>query len=324
MECIFFGFCTAIEMTHLQKQFYFNLLNNALKLSQNGSSGYFRRRALRSRVWATVGITLVLLLMGVFGLLWLQLGALSNLLREEMQVQVYLKEDAGNRQKEYVDKQLSFYPGVRTVRFVSKDTAARELSQELGEDFLDFLGYNPLLASFQVQMKSDWVRSDSLEALRTFLIRQPGVSEVFYPRDLLDLLNRNVQRLLGFLAAVSLFMALIAVALIHNSVRLSLYAERFLIRSMQLVGATPRFIRLPYLNRSLWQAVWGWLITIALLLSLQSTFWYYVPRLQVDELLVQLILLFVSLLLIALGISFLSTWFAVSKYIRQKLDDLYT
>jgi len=262
--------------------------------------------------------------MGVFGLLWLQLGALSNLLREEMQVQVYLKEDAGNRQKEYVDKQLSFYPGVRTVRFVSKDTAARELSQELGEDFLDFLGYNPLLASFQVQMKSDWVRSDSLEALRTFLIRQPGVSEVFYPRDLLDLLNRNVQRLLGFLAAVSLFMALIAVALIHNSVRLSLYAERFLIRSMQLVGATPRFIRLPYLNRSLWQAVWGWLITIALLLSLQSTFWYYVPRLQVDELLVQLILLFVSLLLIALGISFLSTWFAVSKYIRQKLDDLYT
>jgi len=293
-------------------------------LSQNGSSGYFRRRALRSRVWATVGITLVLLLMGVFGLLWLQLGALSNLLREEMQVQVYLKEDAGNRQKEYVDKQLSFYPGVRTVRFVSKDTAARELSQELGEDFLDFLGYNPLLASFQVQMKSDWVRSDSLEALRTFLIRQPGVSEVFYPRDLLDLLNRNVQRLLGFLAAVSLFMALIAVALIHNSVRLSLYAERFLIRSMQLVGATPRFIRLPYLNRSLWQAVWGWLITIALLLSLQSTFWYYVPRLQVDELLVQLILLFVSLLLIALGISFLSTWFAVSKYIRQKLDDLYT
>ncbi len=275
-------------------------------------------------MWATVGIALVLLLMGVFGLLWLQLGALSNLLREELQVQVYLLEDASDRQRENVSKQLSFDPGVRAVRFVSKDTAALELSQELGEDFLDFLGYNPLLASFQVQMKSDWVRSDSLEALRTFLIRQPGISDVFYPRDLLDLINRNVQRVLWFLAGVALLMALIAVALIHNSVRLSLYAERFLIRSMQLVGATPRFIRSPYLNRSMWQAIWGWLITLTLLLVIQASIWYYFPQLQVDELPIQLLMLSVGLLIIALAIGFLSTWFAVSKYIRQKLDDLYT
>ncbi|NBU72270.1 MAG: FtsX-like permease family protein [Bacteroidetes bacterium] len=293
-------------------------------MSDNGTSGYFKRRALRSRVWATAGITLVLLLMGVIGLLWLQLGSLSALLREEMQVQVYLKEDASDRQTENIDKQLSFYPGVRTVRFVSKDSAAKELSQELGEDFLDFLGYNPLLASFQVHMKSDWVRSDSLESLRTFLIRQPGISDVFYPRDLLDLINRNVQRILWFLAGVALFMAFIAVALIHNSVRLSLYAERFLIRSMQLVGATPKFIRAPYLSRSMWQAVWGWVITLLLLLLLQSAILYYAPQLQVDGLPVMLLLLSVSLLMIALGISFLSTWFAVSKYIRQKLDDLYT
>ena len=293
-------------------------------MSNNGTSGYFKRRALRSRVWATVGIALVLLLMGVFGLLWLQLGAMSNLLREELQVQIYLKEDASDRQRENVSKQLSFYSGVRAVRFVSKDTAALELSQELGEDFLDFLGYNPLLASFQVQMKSDWVRSDSLEALRTFLIRQPGISDVFYPRDLLDLINRNIRRVLWFLAGVALLMALIAVALIHNSVRLSLYAERFLIRSMQLVGATPRFIRSPYLNRSMWQAVCGWLITLTLLLVIQASIWYYFPQLQVDELPIQLLMLSVGLLIIALAIGFLSTWFAVSKYIRQKLDDLYT
>ena len=119
-------------------------------------------------------------------------------------------------------------------------------------------------------------------------------------------------------------MALIAVALIHNSVRLSLYAERFLIRSMQLVGATPRFIRSPYLNRSMWQAIWGWLITLTLLLVIQASIWYYFPQLQVDELPIQLLMLSVGLLIIALAIGFLSTWFAVSKYIRQKLDDLYT
>lgn len=289
-----------------------------------GSSAYFKRRALRSRVWATVGISLVLLLIGVFGLLWLQLGAMGNLLREEMQVQIYLRDDAGDRQKEHIDKQLSFYPGVRTVRYVSKDTAALELSQELGEDFLDFLGYNPLLASFQVQMKADWVRSDSLEVMRLFFIGQPGVSEVFYPRDLLDLLNRNMQYLLQVLAALAVFMAMIAVALIHNSVRLSLYSERFLIRSMQLVGATASFIRWPYLNRALWQAVWGWFIAVSLLLFMQLTLWHYVPRFQADGLVLKLLLLALSLLLIALLIGFMSTFFAVSKYIRQKLDDLYT
>lgn len=266
---------------------------------------------------------MVLLLLGIFGLLWLQLGAVGNLLREEMQLQVYLNEDVTDRQTGYVTKQLSVYPGVRTVRFVSKDSAALELSQELGEDFLDFLGYNPLLASFQVQMRSDWVRSDSLESFRTFLIRQPGVREVFYPRDLLDLINQNIHRLLWFLAAIALFMVFIAITLIHNSVRLSLYAERFLIRSMQLVGATPSFIRSPYLNRSLWQAVWAWLITLVLLLLLQATIWYYVPQLQADSFPVQLLFLSAFLLFIALGVGFLSTWFAVSKYIRQKLDDLY-
>jgi len=300
------------------------LIKNLLVLSRIGSTTYFKRRALRSRVWATVGISLVLLMMGVFGLLWLQLGALSDILREEIQVQVYLRDDASDRQREYIDKQLSFYPGVRTVRFVSKDTAALELSQELGEDFLDFLGYNPLLASFQVQMKAEQVRSDSLEVMRSFFIRQPGVSEVFYPRDLLDLMNRNVHRLLGILAALALFMMAIAVALIHNSVRLSLYAERFLIRSMQLVGATPAFIRKPYLNRSVWQAAWGWLITVFLLMIMQLCLWKYVPQLQVEGLIWQLLLLSLSLLLLALFIAFASTWFAVSKYIRQKLDDLYT
>jgi cell division transport system permease protein len=270
-----------------------------------------------------VGISLVLLLMGVFGLLWLQLGVLSNLLREELQVQVYLSEEAGARQQEHLKRQFAYYPGVRTVRFVSKDTAARELSRELGEDFLDFMGYNPLLASFQVQMKSDWVRSDSLEVLRAFLVRQPGVSEVYYPRDLLNLLNHNVQRLLGFLALVALFMALVAVALIHNSVRLSLYAERFLIRSMQLVGATPAFIRAPYLNRALWQAVWGWLVNLIFLMALQAVIWYYFPQLQAEGQPVPLILLGMALLIIAVAIGYFSTWFAVSKYIRQKLDDLY-
>jgi cell division transport system permease protein len=173
-------------------------------------------------------------------------------------------------------------------------------------------------------MKADWVRSDSLEVMRLFFIRQPGVSDVFYPRDLLDLLNRNVQHLLRFLAVLALFMAMIAVALIHNSVRLSLYAERFLIRSMQLVGATPAFIRWPYLNRALWQAVWGWFIAVSLLLFLQLTLWHYVPQLHMDGLVLQLLLLALALLLTALVIGFLSTFFAVSKYIRQKLDDLYT
>lgn len=285
---------------------------------------HYRRRIAAAQVTMVISITLVLFLLGLMGLIVLHARALSDYVRENIGFSVMLRDDVSETRIIAIKKNLDLQPFVKSGEYLSKEKAAKKLSEELGEDFVGFLGYNPLLPGIELRIRAQYTNRDSLARIESRLLAMPEVKEVFYQKSLVDAINRNVETisfvLLGF-SAVFLF---IAVVLINNTIRLSVYSKRFLIRSMQLVGATEGFIRRPMVTRSFLHGIISAFLALLMLLL--------VVYLAVEEL-PELMLLTDPLLLGALAgmifllgaiISFGSSWFAVRKYLRMPTDLLYT
>jgi cell division transport system permease protein len=173
---------------------------------------------------------------------------------------------------------LSHSPYVKSISYISKEQAANEFANELGQDFVSFLGFNPLMGSFQVKLKEDFSNNEEIAKIEAELSLIPGINEVKYQRNAYDLAQKNIRNIgLTFVFLASVF-ALIAVVLIHNTVRLNLYAQRFLIKSMQLVGATPWFITKPFIWQSVKNGLWGWGIALLLLTVLDQTVPVFIPE----------------------------------------------
>jgi cell division transport system permease protein len=284
---------------------------------------YHRRRAGASYVTTVISITLVLFMLGLLGMMVLHARKISEYVKENIGFSIMVKEGVRESSIFELKKRLDAEPFVKTADYVSRDRAAREFSEELGEDFVTFLGYNPLLPSIELRLRAGYANPDSIRKIETFLLSNTEVKEVVYHRPLVDQINRNVNKISIVILAFSMILLIISVVLINNTIRLAVYAKRFLIRSMQLVGATQGFIRRPFLWRALLQGFVSSLLAIASLLVVMYFTLREIPELvEISDLLLFGIL-FAAVLLLGMFITWLSTWLAVRKYLRMKTDLLY-
>jgi len=284
----------------------------------------FNRRRLQSSYLSTVvSVSLVLFMLGLLGLIVLHAKKLSDYVKENINVSVIIKEETKQQDISLLNTYLHGASFVKSSHYITKEQAAQKLQQDLGEDFIKFLGYNPLLSSFEVRLKAEYANNDSIKVLEKKLSENAVVKEVFYQRSLVELVNENIKKIGLVILGFSTLLMLIAIALINNTIRLSIYSKRFIIKSMQLVGATQGFIRKPFLLSGLIQGLIAALMAIALLFVVL----YFAQR-EIPELLtLHDTQLFFSLsgMVAALGIliSLISTFFAVRKYLKINTSDLY-
>lgn len=282
------------------------------------------KRKLRSSYATTIiSISLVLFLLGIIGFLLLNANRLSVYVKENLGFTVLIKDNSREAEVMRLQKILNAAPYVRVAEYINKEQAADVLREELGEDFVEFLGYNPLLASIEVKLSAAWANPDSMARIESQVMSFPEVKEVYYQKNLLEAINENVRRISIILAAFSGLLLLIAMALINNTIRLSVYSRRFLIRTMQLVGATQGFIRRPFLFKSILHGLAG--ATIAILLL--STVIYGLSN-ELDGVIgfsnVMMIgVLFAFVVVVGIVLTLFSTFFAVNKYLRLRTDELY-
>ncbi len=274
-------------------------------------------------VSTVISIALVLLMTGLLGLILVHAKNLSNYVKENIVLNIIVNEGAKEVDITVLQKQLDANPYVLKTQYVSKELAARNLTRDLGEDFVDFLGYNPLLSSIDVYMKADYANNASITAFTSQLSKNPLVKEVIYQKSLIDMVNQNIRGIGLVILAFAGILLIIAVALINNTIRLAIYSQRFLIKSMQLVGATKGFIRKPFLGYGILHGLLAGLIAIILLLLT-----LYFAQKQVPEMIIlrnwfEFIIVFAGVIGIGILISGLSTYFAVSKFLRLKIHDLY-
>lgn len=282
-----------------------------------------RRRLQTSTATTIISISLVLFMLGLLGLIVLHAQKLSDYVKENIGFSVIIKEEIKETGIIEFQKKLDLEPFVKSTEYITRERAAEELTKDLGEDFVDFLGYNPLLASIDIRMNADYANNDSLKMLEKQLLASPIVKEVFYHKSLVDLVNQNIRRISIVIIAFTLVLLLISVALINNTIRLSVYSKRFIIKSMLLVGATQRFIRKPFVLKSLLHGFLSAVIAILLLALV-----LYFSRQALPELVdLQDIDMFLSLFgivtVLGLFITGISTLFAVRKFLRISNDRLY-
>jgi cell division transport system permease protein len=267
-----------------------------------------------------ISITLVLFLLGMQGLILIHARKLSRHVRENISVTIVVKETAKDVDIARLQKQLDFSPAVKSTIFISKEQAAAQLTEELGEDFVDFIGYNPLSASIEIRLKAEYANNDSMAVLEQHLMQINEVQEVFYQKNLVQIINDNVRRISTILMGISIIVLLIAIALINNTIRLAVYSKRLLIKSMQLVGATQGFIRRPFIRRGILQ---GLISALAASLSIGFALYYlqtHMPNIITIKDIDWFLLLFACIFFIALIFTWLSSYFAVRRFLKMSND----
>jgi len=295
------------------------------------TSHHTRKKKLGSypTLLVVFSITLALVVIGLFGLLLVHAHKLSEVVRENLEVQVYLDRDLPETELLRLQQDLGQLPfvaerdGKPQIRFVSKEEGARQLLQSTGEDFRQFLGDNPLRDAYVLKVKPEYTDTMHLRQLERSVSTQRGVFEMQYPQDLFTSINNNLTRVSLVLLGFAAVLVLVVVILINNTIKLALFSQRFLIRSMQLVGATRLFIQQPFLRRATWQGLAsGVLAALILVALLQYAYLEVEPlRLLRDDLRMGLLLLGVVGLGVVIG--FFSSARAVHKYLNMSLDDLY-
>ena len=282
------------------------------------------QRKLRTASASTViSISLVLFMLGILGLVLVNAQRLSNYVKENIGFTVMLKEEIKEVDVLQFQKTLDASQWAKSSQYVSSEEAAAILQKDLGEDFISFLGYNPLTASIDIHLHADHTSLERMNALESELGNHDLVSEVVFQKDLVDSINQNIQKVSLLLLSFCLLLLIIAVALINNTIRLSVYSKRFLIRTMKLVGATHGFIRKPFLVSGLTQGVFGALIGILLLMATLYGIQNEMPEMLVLQDLPTVGVIMGGVLLMGMLMSLLATNRAVGKYLRMNEDDLY-
>ena len=282
-----------------------------------------RRRLMNAYLSSVISISLVLLLVGVASMLLVNAKSVSDYFKENMQVSVLMKQNVTDEAALEYKEDLDDARYIKSTTFISKEQGQRELAAQLGEDFLDVFETSPIPVSIDVTLDADYVSADSLEIVKAEISESPLVEEVVYQRSLVDALNANLSRIsliLGVFIALLLFISFV---LINNTVRLNVFARRFTIHTMKLVGATRSFIRAPFLVQSAFQGIFAAFIAIIVLVGLlflmRSSFAELFEIFRLDLLLVVIGIVIASGLIICL----VSTYFVVNKLISLRKDELY-
>jgi len=268
-------------------------------------------------------ITLVLLTLGILGLILVHAKNLSNYVKENIVLNIIVDEGAKEADVLQFQKELNANAAVKQTQYVNKELAARNLTQDLGEDFVNFLGYNPLLSTVDVYMKADYANNKSIDSLKANISKNPVVKEVIYQSSLIDMVNKNINTIGLIILAFGVILLVISIALINNTIRLAIYSQRFLIKSMQLVGATKGFIRKPFVLIAMLHGLIASFIAVIILLGLLYYAQKEIPEIIILRNYTEFGIVFLFLVGVGIFITALSTTFAVGKYLRLKIYDLY-
>lgn len=268
-------------------------------------------------------IALVLLMLGMLGLILVHAKNLSNYVKENIVLNIIVDEGAKETAVLQFQKELNANIAIKNTVYVNKEMAAKNLTTDLGEDFVNFLGYNPLLSTIDVYLKADYANNKSIDALKATIAKNPIVKEVIYQSSLIDMVNKNINTIGLIILGFAAILLIISVALINNTIRLAIYSQRFLIKSMQLVGATKNFIRKPFILIAALHGLIAAFIAILILLGIL----YYAQR-EIPEMIIlrnytEFGIVLLSLIGVGIFITAISTSFAVSKYLNLKIYDLY-
>jgi cell division transport system permease protein len=289
----------------------------------NEDKKLIRKTQRHSRLSIMISMSLVLFLLGSLGILLLQANQVSNYVKENIGISLIIKPDADSTQINDILSRLSTTQYIKSVQLVSKEEAAETLKKDLGEDFISFLGHNPLYPSIDIRLKAEFADEKTVNSFISSIQAHPSIDEVQYQPSLVESINRNLKTITWILIIFSSLLILVSITLINNTIRISLYARRLLIKSMLLVGATKGFILKPFLLRSIMNGLMGGLIAIFLLAGLLYGISIKLPEISLVK--DFQILGYVSGGMISMGIilSFVSTWFAVNKYLRYRTDNIY-
>ncbi|MBO8466532.1 MAG: cell division protein FtsX [Bacteroidetes bacterium] len=288
-----------------------------------GENDIIGRRLVNSYLSSVISISLVLLLVGIASLLLVNARTVSDYFKENMQVSVMMKQNVSEDSARDFQKKLDRMRFIRSSEYISKEQGEREMAELLGDDFLSVFETSPIPVSIEVTLNADYVSADSLEMVKNEISRSPLVDEVVYQRSLVDTLNANLSRISLIIGIFIVLLLFISFVLINNTVRLNVYARRFTVHTMRLVGATKSFIRGPFLVQSVFQGLFSAFIAIIVLVAI-----LFVIRkefLQLFSVFRLELLLLVMGIVLASGvlICFVSTWFVVGKLVSLKKDELY-
>lgn len=289
----------------------------------NSDNRIMRRRLRNAYLSSVISISLVLLLVGVASMLLVNAKSVSDYFKENMQISVLMKQNVSDEDALEYRELLDGERYIKSTTFVSKEQGRKELAEQLGEDFLDVFETSPIPVSIDVTLEAAYVSSDSLEVVRTKIAESELVEEVVYQRSLVDALNANLSRISMVLGVFIVLLLFISFVLINNTVRLSVFARRFTIHTMKLVGATRSFIRAPFLLQSAFQGVFAAFLAIIVLLGLM--FLMRSSFAQLFEIFrMELLLLVMGIVLVSgLALCLISTYFVVNKLISLHKDELY-
>ena len=295
----------------------------AREMSEKSSN---QRRVAGSYFMSMVSIALVLFLLGVFALLMMHAQKLSNYLRENIGFEVVMNSNVKEDKILQLQKELDAMPAVKSTEYITKEEAIRRLSDDLGEDFLQWLGNeeNPLLPSIDVRFNAEWANNDSIAVIQSQLLKNTDIKEIYYQKSLVGLINKNVRSIGLALIVASLVLLVIAITLIRNTIRLRIYSKRFLVRSMQLVGATTSYIRRPFIRSGRLQGFFGALLADALLALLLYVLSKRLPELAIVQDYSIIGAVFAGIIIFGVLLGGLSTRLALRKYLHADIDRLYT
>ena len=291
-------------------------------MSEKSSS---KRRVAGSYFMSMMSIALVLFLLGVFALLMMHAQKLSKHLKENIGFEVVMNSNVKETSILDLQKELDAMPAVKSTEYITKEEAIQRLSEDLGEDFLQWLGKeeNPLLPSINVRFNAAWANNDSISVIEAQLLKNPNIKEIYYQKSMVDLVNQNVKRIGVGLLIASVILLFIAIALIRYTLRLSIYAKRFLVRSMLLVGATASYIRRPFIKSGMSQGFFGALLADIMLALLLYGLMKRLPELALVQDYRIIIGIFVGIIILGILLGGLSTRSALRKYLNADVDRLY-
>ncbi len=282
------------------------------------------KRSKPSYFMAILGVTIVLFFVGTFGWLLLNAKRYVEELKEDVKVQVYLRRNITPTDVETLRNYLASRPYTKNLEYIDKETAKKRWSTDGEQDFQELLDENPLPASFDLNLKSTYVQKDTIAAIKADLEKQALVVEsVKYPAKVVEKMSSTVRVGLIVFAILAGIFCILSIVLIDNTIRLAMYSNRFLIKTMQMVGATRGFIAKPMNVRAIANGAISALVAIALIYGLMLLSEYFLPYLKDLRDNGKLVLLFAFLILLGISISLFSTWRSVVKYLKMKLDDLY-
>ena len=284
---------------------------------------HIKRKLRTSSLSTMLSISLVLLMLGSMGFIYLNTQRLTNYIKENVGFTLILQENIKKVDRLQLQKSLDASPEIKSTEFVSKEDAAKILESDLGEDFITFLGFNPLSASIDVYMNAEYANEKRIEALENELQKKPIIKEIIIQKELIAAINNNVKKLSTILISFCSLLLIVAIALINNTIRLTVYSQRFTIQSMKLVGATNAFIRKPFIRNGVLQGVFAALIGIVFLIIGLFSLHKEMPELLLLEDMPTIGIIFTGILIFGVLISTIVTNFSVGKYLKMNENDLY-